>query len=482
MRWDNFTVMSQEAIQRAQSRAAELGNPEVRPEHMLWSFLGQEDNIVNGLLNKLGAPAARIRADVEAALSRVPKVQGGGEAALSPALRDVLALAAKEAETLKDEYVSTEHLFLAMLKDEGSGVARILRAIRRHGGRRPQGAGLGPRLPAGHRPGAGGQVPGPREIRPRPHGAGPPGQARPGHRPRGRDPARHPGPVAADQEQPRPHRRGGRGQDGRRRRPGPAHRQRRRAPVPEEQAAPGPRHRRARRRDQVPRRVRGPAQGDPEGDPGVGRRHHPLHRRAPHDHRRRRGRGRRSTPRTCSSRPWPGASSGASGRRRSTSTESTSRRTRPSSAASSRSTSASRRSRRRSRSSAGSRRSTRSTTASGSRTRPWSPRRRSPTATSPSRYLPDKAIDLIDEAASRIRIQIDSLPEEIDELDRRKLQLEIERQALKKEKDPASAERLEKIEAELADIKERSRRPAGPVAERKRRSSRAHEPAQGAGR
>ncbi|MGZ4886078.1 MAG: AAA family ATPase, partial [Candidatus Aminicenantales bacterium] len=73
-----------------------------------------------------------------------------------------------------------------------------------------------------------------------------------------------------------------------------------------------------------------------------------------------------------------------------------------------------------------------------------------------SRYLPDKAIDLIDEAASRIRIQIDSLPEEIDEFDRRKLQLEIERQALRKEKDPASAERLEKIEAELADIKERA--------------------------
>ncbi len=73
-----------------------------------------------------------------------------------------------------------------------------------------------------------------------------------------------------------------------------------------------------------------------------------------------------------------------------------------------------------------------------------------------SRFLPDKAIDLVDEAASRIRIQIDSLPEEIDELDRRTLQLEIERQALRKEKDPASKERLEGIEAELADLKERA--------------------------
>jgi ATP-dependent Clp protease ATP-binding subunit ClpB len=73
-----------------------------------------------------------------------------------------------------------------------------------------------------------------------------------------------------------------------------------------------------------------------------------------------------------------------------------------------------------------------------------------------NRFLPDKAIDLIDEAASRIRVQIDSLPEEIDELDRRILQLEIERQALRKEKDEESRERLERIEKELAGLKERS--------------------------
>ncbi|MBE0712974.1 MAG: AAA family ATPase, partial [Candidatus Aminicenantes bacterium] len=73
-----------------------------------------------------------------------------------------------------------------------------------------------------------------------------------------------------------------------------------------------------------------------------------------------------------------------------------------------------------------------------------------------SRFLPDKAIDLVDEAASRIRIQIDSLPEELDELDRRTLQLEIERQALKKERDPASRERLERIEEELANLKEKA--------------------------
>ncbi|MCU0240865.1 MAG: ATP-dependent chaperone ClpB [Vicinamibacteria bacterium] len=72
------------------------------------------------------------------------------------------------------------------------------------------------------------------------------------------------------------------------------------------------------------------------------------------------------------------------------------------------------------------------------------------------RFLPDKAIDLIDEAASRLRIEIDSLPTEIDEVERKIVQGEIERQALVKEKDAASRERLEKIERELADSKERS--------------------------
>src|SRR5262245_901694 len=72
------------------------------------------------------------------------------------------------------------------------------------------------------------------------------------------------------------------------------------------------------------------------------------------------------------------------------------------------------------------------------------------------RFLPDKAIDLVDEAASRLRIEIDSLPTEIDEVERRIVQLEIERQALQKEKDKASQERREKIERELAELKEQS--------------------------
>jgi ATP-dependent Clp protease ATP-binding subunit ClpB len=72
------------------------------------------------------------------------------------------------------------------------------------------------------------------------------------------------------------------------------------------------------------------------------------------------------------------------------------------------------------------------------------------------RFLPDKAIDLVDEAASRLRMEVDSKPEELDELDRRLLQLRIEREALKREEDAASRERLEKLETELAELGEKS--------------------------
>jgi ATP-dependent Clp protease ATP-binding subunit ClpB len=77
------------------------------------------------------------------------------------------------------------------------------------------------------------------------------------------------------------------------------------------------------------------------------------------------------------------------------------------------------------------------------------------------RFLPDKAIDLIDEAAARLRMEIDSMPQELDEVERRRTQLEIEREALKKETDAASKERLEHLERELADLKEQSARLMG---------------------
>jgi ATP-dependent Clp protease ATP-binding subunit ClpB len=125
MRWDKFTVMSQEAVQAAQAKAEEMGHQEVKPEHLLWSFLGQEENIVVAVLSKVGADAARIRESLEDTLRSAPKVQGA-EVYLSSDLRRVMTEAQKEADKLKDEYVSTEHLLLAMLKDKTSRAARIL--------------------------------------------------------------------------------------------------------------------------------------------------------------------------------------------------------------------------------------------------------------------------------------------------------------------------------------------------------------------
>ncbi|MGD0781315.1 MAG: ATP-dependent chaperone ClpB [Candidatus Aminicenantales bacterium] len=125
MRWERLTVMSQDAIQIAQRKAEELGHAEIGPEHLLWSFLTQEDNIVAALLAKIGVDRDRLRGELEKALSRKPKMQGG-ETALSPALRAVMDQAEKEAEALKDEYISTEHLFLALLKDKSSDAARLL--------------------------------------------------------------------------------------------------------------------------------------------------------------------------------------------------------------------------------------------------------------------------------------------------------------------------------------------------------------------
>ena len=72
------------------------------------------------------------------------------------------------------------------------------------------------------------------------------------------------------------------------------------------------------------------------------------------------------------------------------------------------------------------------------------------------RFLPDKAIDLVDEAASRVRVQIDSMPEELDQVERKRMQLEIEREALKKEEDPSSLSRSKAVQADIADLQERS--------------------------
>ena len=160
------------------------------------------------------------------------------------------------------------------------------------------GAEGGARQPPGHQPEPGGEVRRAGEVRPGPHPAGPRRQDRSGHRPRRRDPPGHPGAQPAHQEQPGADRRARRRQDRHRRGPRPAHRRRRRARGPEEQAADLPRHRLDARRRQVPRRVRGAAEGRAQGDHRRRRRGHHLRRRAAHHRRCRRAPRARWTPAT----------------------------------------------------------------------------------------------------------------------------------------------------------------------------------------
>ncbi len=126
MNFDKFTVMSQEALQKAQSQAEEMRHTSLLPEHLLWVFTVQPDNIVNSVFSKIGVDPSRIQADLDLALSKMPQVEGGGDFYISQELRDVFRLARKQAEKLKDEYISTEHLLLGMLAKSEGEASRIL--------------------------------------------------------------------------------------------------------------------------------------------------------------------------------------------------------------------------------------------------------------------------------------------------------------------------------------------------------------------
>ena len=126
MKWDRFTVMSQEAFQTARTKAEKLGHQELNPEHLLWAFFQQGENVVAPVLSKIGLNVAKIGQELEELLERKPKVHGGGEISLSPALRKILQAAQKEADGFKDDFVSTEHIFLAMFKESSNAAALLL--------------------------------------------------------------------------------------------------------------------------------------------------------------------------------------------------------------------------------------------------------------------------------------------------------------------------------------------------------------------
>jgi len=132
IRWDKFTVKAQEAVQRANDLASEHGNPELLSLHLLAALMGDKEGIVLPVLEKLGVGPQTVRSEIYREIERLPKVSGEGatQATMSPALNQLLERAFKEAANFKDEYVSTEHLLLAAAQSKKDAAQEILA---RHG-------------------------------------------------------------------------------------------------------------------------------------------------------------------------------------------------------------------------------------------------------------------------------------------------------------------------------------------------------------
>ncbi|HYK89605.1 MAG TPA: ATP-dependent chaperone ClpB [Acidobacteriota bacterium] len=133
MRLDKLTVKGQEALQAAQGLAETLENAQLEPEHLLDALLEQEEGIVTPILKKIGADTQAMRGELQKHLASQPKVQGG-QLSVSPKLDAVMRQAQKEADQFKDEYVSTEHLLLALAAAEGFAG----KLLRRHGAERSE--------------------------------------------------------------------------------------------------------------------------------------------------------------------------------------------------------------------------------------------------------------------------------------------------------------------------------------------------------
>lgn len=122
MRMDKLTIKSQEALQDAERFAERKGNQELQPEHLLRALLSDEEGIISQILRKLNIDVGLLQSDLEKEIDRLPKVAGAtplGQFYVSPRLKEVLEMAFKEAEHLSDEYVSVEHLFLALISIGG---------------------------------------------------------------------------------------------------------------------------------------------------------------------------------------------------------------------------------------------------------------------------------------------------------------------------------------------------------------------------
>src|SRR5947209_850871 len=127
IRWDKFTVKAQEAVQRASQLASEHGNPELQPIHLLAALLEDKENIVPPVLEKIGIGPQAVLSDVYSQIEKLPKVSGqAAQPGLSNEASNLLEQAFKEASNFKYEYVSTEHLFLAITHLKRDAAQQIL--------------------------------------------------------------------------------------------------------------------------------------------------------------------------------------------------------------------------------------------------------------------------------------------------------------------------------------------------------------------
>jgi ATP-dependent Clp protease ATP-binding subunit ClpB len=126
MRLEKFTLRGQEAIQSAIELAERNQHQQVEPEHLLIAMLEQPEGIVRPVLGKLGANVAVILNDTQAAVSRFPRVQGGQQY-LSPRLNQIFTVAQQQADKMQDEFISTEHLLLAIVDEKDGEAGKVLR-------------------------------------------------------------------------------------------------------------------------------------------------------------------------------------------------------------------------------------------------------------------------------------------------------------------------------------------------------------------
>ncbi len=125
-RFDKYTVKAQEALQATQELASQHGNQQLEPVHLLRALVDQREGIVPAILSRLGVAPAAVATEVERSINALPKVEGASDFYMAPALKQVLDEAAKETEQFKDEYVSTEHLLLSLAKERNDAAGKIL--------------------------------------------------------------------------------------------------------------------------------------------------------------------------------------------------------------------------------------------------------------------------------------------------------------------------------------------------------------------